>query len=251
MRARNLFLVLVLFSLLVLAGCKKECSVASDCLEKTCKTASCVKSMCSYATKTNCCGNGKCDSTENWCKCNTDCKPACKGAVGKFMQYACDENKECMLTSNRINNTVLDEHKFSFFTLGITSRYEEPYDLAKSSFTVNIELKDNLADLVFPVKITGVRLVERDTLLGEASTDIALGAVRDNARVDIPISFDVPGNESSKTVALKVDYEYIKQIRGSYNNDIGGYEYTNSPIQRDTYTKTFSTKIDFIDSSKH
>jgi hypothetical protein len=248
MRARNIFFILVILSVLVFSGCKKECSQASDCAVKTCNTVSCVKNACVYASKSNCCGNGKCDTIENKCTCEKDCK-ACSGNIGKFMFYTC-VNEECVAESNRLGKTILDEHKFTYFSLGITSSYEEPFDLAKSGFTMAVALKDADVDLVPPVRITSVKLLEKDVLLGQASPDISFSSVGDSQSVGIPLSFEIPGNESSKTITYKIDYEYVKRIRGSYNSETGDYDYTNSQVIRETYTKTFTAKINFIDSSK-
>ncbi len=259
---------LIIFSLLFVSGCK-ECKVSSDCNSKardmysgystSCLDIECADNKCEISEISKCCGNKRCerDAGENECTCSTDCGE-CEGKgevqIGsrtydaQYLEYGCSTDNECklMIDDSLINKVSLtDDKEFSYFTIEIKSSYDSPFNIDKSNFYVDIKLKDTDEDLVPPVSITNLKLIERELLIGETDVDETLSYIGDSSPMKIPVTYSMQEIEEEKRVSLVIDYTYI--IRQRIDRDSEGNPLYEDKVVRDSYTKSYSSKMFFVD----
>ncbi|MDD5086615.1 MAG: hypothetical protein PHV16_02590 [Candidatus Nanoarchaeia archaeon] len=259
-----LFLVCLLF---LVSGCK-ECEVSSDCSSKArelysgyssnCLDIECADNVCEINSISNCCGNKRCEegAGENKCTCTTDCgKCEGKGEVqigsrtyeSQYLEYGCSEGNECelMIDDSLINQVSLSEDKqLSYFTIEIKSSYDYPFNIDESSFYAEIKLKDTENDLILPVSITNVKIIEGELLIGETSADGTLGYIGSSSKIRIPITFGMKEIEEEKRVSLVIDYMYKINQRIGRNSD--GTPIYEEKVVRDSYTKSYGSKLFFV-----
>jgi hypothetical protein len=266
---RNLIIFsLIIFSLVFASGCK-ECQISSDCDSKarelysgystSCLDVSCVDNKCEIDRITNCCGNRNCEENagENKCACERDCgecegkgevKDGSRTEDAEYLEYDCDDNDECrlMIDDSLIKQISLtDEKELSYFTIEIKSSYDYPFNIDDSGFYVEIKLKDTDEDLVLPVSITNLKLVERELLIGEADVDETLSYVGDSSKMKVPVSYNMQEIEEEKRISLVIDYTYKRRERVG-RNDEGEPIYENKVV-RDSYEESYRSKIFFVD----
>jgi hypothetical protein len=220
MNRKIFFVFLAVFLLLFIAGCaKKECEKSSDCLEKTCNTASCVKNICEYDVKSSCCGNGLKDKIEDGvagtkCTCPKD-YGQCSKKNGTYFQEYCTLSNECIfgVPPDRIQRPrFLNEKSTGYFKVEVNTEYDIPYIVNKSIFTATIRLKDDSDKLVYPIKFTSFRLMEGYLVLGEISTDLKLSKIGDAISVDVPFTYTTKKSEEQKNIILRAEYEHNYKI---------------------------------------
>ena len=273
---KYLFLLLI-FTALLISGCK-ECKINSDCDSKipdrfssysdNCLDIKCTDNICKFTPESDCCGNKDCerDKGETECSCPKDCGK-CKGKgeikIGsrtsdtEYLEYQCKDN-DCVLGINEslIRNIDLAYDKeFSYFKIGITSSIDQPFNIDTSKFKVKIQLEDTDEDLVLPdedlvpVTITSLKLIERELLIGEKELDGALKYIDDFFTESIPINEDMMQNvEEEKRVSLVIGYTYIIKERTGRNSE--GEPIYENKVKRDTYTRSYSSKIFFVNPEK-
>ncbi len=267
MKSKIIFL-LVIFSLLFVSGCK-ECKVSSDCSSKarelysgystSCLDIECADNKCEISEISNCCGNKRCerDAGENECTCAKDCEK-CEGKgevqVGsrtydaQYLEYGCSTDNECklMIDDSLIKQVSLtDEKELNYFTMEIKSSYDYPFNVDDSGFYVEIKLKDTDEDLVLPVAITNLKLVERELLIGEADVDETLSYVGDSSTMRVPVTYNMQEIEEEKRISLIIEYTYKKRER--VDRDEEGNPIYEEEIVRDSYEKSYSSKMLFVD----
>jgi hypothetical protein len=67
----------LLIVVLLMAGCgDKECKKGPDCGKELCRIPECIDNVCVWKTVSDCCGNLRCESGENYDNCALDC-PEC------------------------------------------------------------------------------------------------------------------------------------------------------------------------------
>jgi hypothetical protein len=220
MNKKLFFIFLTVFLLLFIVGCaKKECEKSSDCLEKACSTASCVKNICEYNVKASCCGNGLKDKIEdgktgNKCTCPKD-YGQCDRKNGTYFQEYCTASNECVfgVSSDKIQRPkFLNEKSTGYFKVEVSTEYDIPFIVNKSRFTATITLKDDSEKLVYPIKFTSFRLMEGYLVLGEISTNLKLNKIGDTISVDVPFTYITKKSEEQKTVILRAEYEHKYKI---------------------------------------
>ncbi len=266
MRTKFIIAVLI-FVMLLTSGCK-ECKLSSDCNSRVreefkdysskCLDISCVNNKCEIDVISNCCGNKRCETNadENKCLCENDCgKCSGKGKIQigsrtydtEYLEYKCKDN-ECVLSIDEslIRKIVLtDDKEFSYFKIGITSSLDQPFNIDSSKFKVKIQLEDTDEDLVLPVTITSLKLVEKELLIGGKELDGTLKYVGDSFIESIPINEDSMQNvEEEKRLSLVIGYTYI--IKERIGHDSEGNPIYENKVKRDTYTKSYSSKIFFV-----
>jgi len=268
MKNRFIF-VLFIFLVIFISGCK-ECKVSSDCDSKVmeelakgyltkCLEVECnANNKCDIGIINNCCGNKRCEENvgENKCTCETDCgKCEGKGKVkigsreydAKYIKYYCNETDDCVfgVEKSLIRNIDLAYYKeFNYFKIGITSSLDQPFDIDNSKFKVKIQLEDRDKDLVFPVTITSLKLTEGEFLIGEKTFNKELKYIGDYFIGEIPISADsMQEIEEEKRLALVIDYVYIINEQVGHNSE--GEPIYENKMKRDTYKKSYSSKIFF------
>ncbi|MBI5393378.1 hypothetical protein HZA96_05905 [Candidatus Woesearchaeota archaeon] len=256
----SLFLLLIFSVFLFLSGCSSEekentkdtCKVDSDCAAKTCQKATCSKEkVCKYTPKDNCCGNNKCDLTENSCSCKEDCKPACEGQVqigekskkpvyAKYLEQKCDGEGKASTCEVIIDEqfttpqTVTTEKKLSDIKFGITTTYAKVIDPTKANIKVTVKIIDDSPNLIFPVTIKSIKLLSGQLLLGQKDVDEVLTAVGEETTQPIKISYKPSICEEEKQVSIKIDYEYNKKIS------------SGEDLQRLSLEEKLAEKIGFV-----
>jgi len=264
---KYLFLLLIFIALLI-NGCK-ECKVNSDCNSKAREmykgySTSCLEIECNVNNKcgidgiSNCCGNKNCEKSagENECTCSKDCGE-CEGKgkvkIGsrehdaEYLKYDCGKDNECklMVDGSLITPISLtDDKELSCFIIELKSFYDYPFNIDNSNFYIEIKLKDTDEDLILPISITYVKLIEKELLIGEAEVDETLSGVGDSLRIKIPITFNMQEIEEEKRLSLVIDYTYKKKEKIGRSDD-GDPIYDEKTV-RDSYEKSYSSKIFFV-----
>jgi hypothetical protein len=169
----------------------------------------------------------------------------------EYLEYQCKDN-DCVLgiDDSLIRSIDLtDDKEFSYFKIGIRSSFDQPFNVDNSKFNVKIQLADKDEDLVLPVTITSLKLVEKELLIGEEELNEELNYIGESFTQSIPVNQNIMQNvEEEKRVSLVIDYTYIiKEKTGS--NSEGEPTYENK-VKRDTYTKSYSSKIFFVNPEK-
>lgn len=262
-KKKILFLILLTISLFLISGCieKRECETSSDCTTRRCKTVQCIESKCSYNIIPNCCGNIKCEPNagENKCTCADDCGK-CEGretfedkATGgeketEYLSYMCDEYDNCVLDSERKAEQFFKEKSLSYFDLGITSSFEQPFDVLRSSFRVKVELEDADEDLVFPINFTGIKVLDRQKrILGEKGVKKQLNKVGASFEEELGLLYGTDVLEEKKYVTIRINYEYsvLERIgRDEQGNPI----YAPSSPERHSFDYNFVERLTFVNS---
>ena len=267
MRHKCIFVILALVMLLA-SGCK-ECKTSLDCHDyvrenygsysKSCLDIDCIKNKCSVDVENNCCGNDDCEKAESKCSCPADCGK-CSGKAkvqlgskkvdAEYLEYDCEDNK-CMLTLDKsVVRTIdlYDDKTFSYFKWDVMTSIDQPFDIDNSKFKVSIELKDTDEELILPVVITRLKLVdrvERGLIVGQRDTEGTLIEIGDSVTEIIPIKPDsLKDIEDEKKLELVIEYTYkIKERAGS---DSEGEPIYEEKIERKTYSHTYDSKIFFV-----
>ena len=260
-------IVVLIFVILLASGCK-ECEINSDCNSKVskdyssystkCLDVNCVNNKCEIDVITNCCGNKRCEvnAGENKCSCEKDCgKCEGKGEIKigsrtsdtEYLEYGCKDN-ECALIIDEslIRNIDLTyDREFSYFKIAIITSIDKPFNIDNSKFKVKIQLEDTDEDLVLPVVITSLKLIEKELLIGEKELDGTLKHIGDSFTESIPINEDIMQNvEEEKRVSLVIGYTYI--IKERTGRDSEGNPIYENKVKRDTYIRSYGSKIFFV-----
>ena len=266
------FVIVVLIFVISLASGCKECEINSDCNSRVskdyssyssqCLDVDCVNNKCEIDVITNCCGNKRCEANagENKCLCEKDCgKCSGKGEIKigsrtydtEYLEYGCKDN-ECALIIDESLIRGIDltyDWEFSYFKIGITSSIDQPFNIDSSKFKVKIQLKDTNDYLVLPIVITSLKLVERELMIGEKEFDRTLTKVDDYFIESIPINEDCMQNiEEEKRPSLVIGYTYT--IKERIGRDSEGNPIYENKTRRDTYTRSYSSKIFFVNPEK-
>jgi len=267
MKYKSIIIILI-FVVLLTSGCK-ECKISSDCDSKVreefkgysneCLDVACINNKCDINVIISCCGNKICEANagENKCLCEKDCgKCSGRGKIQigsktydtEYLEYQCNKDNDCVLgIDESLIRTIdlTDEKAFSYFKIGITSSLDQPFNIDSSKFKVKIQLEDADKDLVLPVTVTSLKLVEKELLIGEKELDGTLNYIGDYFIESIPISKDSMRNiEEEKRLSLVIGYTYtIKEMTG---HDSEGNPIYENKAKRSTYTKSYSSKMLFV-----
>jgi len=271
MEHKNITVIFLIFIILLTSGCK-ECKVNSDCDSKipdrfssysnNCLDIKCVDNTCKFTSESDCCGNKDCerDKGETKCSCEKDCgKCEGKGEIKigsktydtEYLEYGCKDNECALIIDDSLIRSIdlTDDKEFSYFKIGITSSIDQPFNIDTSKFKVKIQLENTDEDLVLPVTITSLKLVEKELLIGEKELDGTLKYIGDFFTESIPINEDMMQNvEEEKRVSLVIGYTYI--IKEKTGRDSEGNPIYENKTKRDTYTNSYDSKIFFVNPEK-
>jgi hypothetical protein len=256
-----LFLALLAF-VVFLNGCgeEPECKVADDCSQRSCNKVSCRESQCVYDPVPNCCGNQAKDAIENGkpgnkCTCPQD-YGACEGKAFKtvsnrkidydYIRYFC-ENSECILgvPSEDIRPvTLLREGSLDLFKFEVTLKYNDPFDTTKDFFDFTFTLKDDTDNLIYPVRLNKIILIDGEVLYGERNLKLLLDGIGDSIVFKVPVSHILKNLEESRGLTYKIDFEYEQRVRSTRLPN-GTYSYTKEAVRR-TYQDRFATKLNLF-----
>jgi len=269
------FFLILIFIILLVSGCK-ECKISSDCNSKipdklssysnNCLGIKCVDNTCKFTPKSDCCGNKDCerDKGETECSCQDDCGK-CSGKAkvqsgskkidAEYLEYGCENNK-CMLTFDKSAVRTLDlydDKTLSYFTWDVTTSIDQPFDIDNSKFKVTIELKDTNENLVLPISITKLKLidkVEKGLIVGQKETEETLTEIGDSITGIIPINSDsMKDIEEEKKIELVIEYNYKIKVKAGTNTE--GEPIYEEKIERKTYSNTYDSKIFFINPGEN
>jgi len=234
---RFLFLLLVI-ALIALAGCAKaECKTSADCGQKACSISKCESKKCVYTTQSNCCGNQVKEDVEsgkpgNQCTCPQDygkCEGRGKVKIGSrtedtvYVHRLCNAENKCVMGIDRNDITpqnFLDQINPGFFKASSVAKYNRPFDVNRDYFEFKVSLDDAAKDLVFPVKLTKVKILysseyaRTELLIAEKELDSVLNGIGDESVINVPLTLNYRPQEIEEqgSVRYSIDYTYTKQV---------------------------------------
>ena len=263
--------MLLVASLVVLSSCAKaECKANSDCLSKQCTLSKCENKKCTYALQRDCCGNGIKDAAEDGkpgsqCTCPADygkCEGKAKVKTGSrvedaaYVHYYCSRDSKCILgvESKDISpQNFLDPISLGYFKASSVLRYNKPFDIGKDSFELKITLDDTNKYLVFPIRLTNVKILfsgessRSELLIAEASQDTAINNIGDTVAISVPLNLDYKPLEAEESGSIRysIDYTYTKKIPGGkapdgttlYTEEVAREKF-NSPSKQVLFVKS-------------
>ena len=234
---KKVLLLLLVASLIIVSSCAKaECKTSSDCLSKQCTLSKCENKKCVYTLGRDCCGNGVKDSVEDGkpgtqCTCPADygkCEGKGKVKIGSrvedaaYVHYYCGRDGRCTLgvESKDISpQNFLDAISLGYFKASSVVRYNKPFDVSKDFFELKITLDDASKDLVFPIKITNIKLLfsgdsRTELLIAEENLDTSISNVGDTVAINAPLNLDYKPQEAEEAGSARytLDYTYTKRI---------------------------------------
>ena len=142
--------------------------------------------------------------------------------------------------------TLLNERNFGLFKLETTATYNNPFDVAKDTFTFRIIVKDDSENIIFPIKLTKILLKDGEVLFGEKQLDSLLTGVGDTITIKTPLFYILKQLEEDRRLTYQIDYEYMQRVKDERLPN-GSYSYKNELV-RDKYENRFTTKISFVKS---
>ena len=161
--------------------------------------------------------------------------------------FFCNANDECVFGVDEKDIQVqrlIDDKQFSFFELETIVEFNKPFDIKNDNFKFEFNLKDDHEDLVYPIKLTEIQLLDRETFFGSKTLDEELNGVGDKAFAIVPINYQLSDIEEERQLSYKLRFEYTKRVRKDRNPD-GTYNYENKLV-RDEYQKFFGSKLFFV-----
>jgi len=209
---KRLLIVLLIIGLLFLVGCKKECKDDIDC-EKAFHTAQCLDNKCVYTPIPGECGNLRCEPEfgESPANCEIDCGE-CSGKTGDYLEWM-NIQGECLEGIKTQKPIIMtDEVSAGGDRFRITTSYNEPFNLKKDLFTLQLSLISQ-GKLNSNEKITGLTLIgttkdRRTITLAEKMIDRPIFQGQDILE-NLKIAFPSAEKEGEfKSIELKVNFAY-------------------------------------------
>lgn len=261
-RKSSFLLIVALVSVAFLLSSCSECKVAKDCPTKgKCSIVTCDDGKCSSQTKESCCGNGIEDKTEdgkpgNKCTCPAD-YGKCEGKAqmlvrnkdvdATYLEKTCAAN-ECVyaVKDENVKDRVLTiEKELPYFSWDVYVKFKNPFTIGKDKVEVSFKLKDDKADIVYPIKITEIQLVDGQTLYGikEGLTG-TFTKVGDTYTTAIDVNYEPSQIEEQRQMAVRVDYTYKYNVKGPKLED-GNYSMLEKTERASTDAK-LSEKVFFL-----
>lgn len=263
-KKKTLFLLLLVTSLFLIGGCleKKECETSYDCMKRECRTAQCIEGECAYNIIPNCCGNMNCEANvrENKCTCSKDCGE-CEGretfkekgtnreVETEYLSYMCKHN-ECVLDVP-VSEIEFKEKDFTpkdihgHFTIGVSSSFEQPFDVFKSVFNVKVELQDADEKAVLPINFTRIVVKDKQYTLGKKEIDKKLNQIGDKFEEELNLLKGTDILEETKYVVLKIEY-YYSVLEKTGTDEEGNPIYTATKPEWGSIEHSFGEKLAFV-----
>jgi hypothetical protein len=271
--SKGILFLLIVISLIIISGCTRaECKQNPDCPAQACTIPTCEDKQCVYRLQKNCCGNKIMEEIEsgrpgNKCTCPED-HGRCEGIPqltirsrqidATYATYLCDPSQKCVLgikSEDVVQQNFLDDINFGLFEASSVVKYNKPFDLNKDSVELKITLDDDDEDLIYPIKITRVRITyvsptsRSEFLVGEKILNSQLSAVGGNVIITIPfnLKYSPEQVEEEGTFRYSIDFEYIRRVSEGRDAD-GSTRYTQQSV-RDDYGSP-SKKIYLVNSGE-
>lgn len=227
MRKEIIISILIMF-LITLSSCSRQveqteenlnlCSDDLECPSYGCEIGKCVQGACQFSTKSNCCGNGICESSENTCSCPNDCGK-CE-SQGVFIR-SCKDNK-CV--TNVDVNSLSSEIKY--MDLNIASKaylklkfdYNQPSIIDGSNIMIDFILETlNDYNSIKINKISLDALVDGDLLyLGNYQREFSLNNVNKQYKVYfVPNFLESKDEYEVKSIDLNIWYELEEGVENT------------------------------------
>lgn len=185
MKIKNLIFLFLTISLVIISGCGTDidCSLENTNYKKFKLEESTGECVIDKSIPKNRPDNGIIEDGETYCNAPKDVpkdypdeKLGCDGNLGKYIEKACNKQKECIFTQNEkvIENIISKELKNSEIVFDVRTKYNEPYIL-------NLE-KENKIELditlfKFPQTSTNIKNIIVKEIKLEDSTSKLLGNI--------------------------------------------------------------------------
>ncbi len=197
----------------VTQSCPSSCDDGNSATDDVCSAA--TEYFCEHNPKAGVCGNSVCDSTEDKCDCPDDCGP-CSGPASSSLSYACSSSNKCVtMISPSITQepiSLFDDRNINIFHLQNNYAYNSPFNVNTDKFTADFSLF-NIGSAYKDVKIATVKIMDMDQEIASAEVGKTFSGVGDSVSVEMSVD-SFTGTEESKTLSLKVWYEYA-QVSGN------------------------------------
>jgi hypothetical protein len=204
--------------------CPESCDDGNPATKDVCSSA--TDYFCEHQPISGQCGNTICESSEDKCSCEEDCGP-CIGDASEHLSYECISNKcSTVLKPGVIQEpvSIFDDRNLKFFYLQNTYSFNNPFNVNTDKISLDFNLFD-IGENYQDVTINSIRLLERDKTYASSDQSRSMSTAGETFSVELPI-VGFAGEEETKTLSLKVWYEY-------------GYISGNETIPKSgTYTKS-------------
>ncbi|MDP7141260.1 MAG: hypothetical protein QF506_02760 [Candidatus Woesearchaeota archaeon] len=189
--------------------CPSSCDDNNKCTEDVCGEQ--TDYFCQNRIRQGivCCGDNKCDGTENECTCKKDCGK-CERNYGTFMTFACSEDDcKSKLKDKEVMQpkTLIEQPNLNNFQFEVKTKFDEPFDVRTSKMTLDIELTTK-EEAVSSIKCTKYQVLVDDVLLGEEIVTNTFGSRGSKANLDITLDFSMKNVEEEMSPVLKGSCEY-------------------------------------------
>lgn len=216
---------IVVLLLLVVSCTKKECETGSDCPEQQGREVLCDEGTCVYKEQS----------------CSKNVKITVKGKV-QTAKYLTEERnsdtKQCeVVAKDARQERIIDEKQLPFFKLSTVISFPQPLLKTQDSFAFEFQLKDVHKDLELPVALTHIQVTEKEVLIAEMDINARLTAIGEKARIELPITYDLDGEEE-RALSFKIDYAHEKKTR------------EGTETFRKDYTGNFKRKVILVNPEK-
>ncbi|MBI4141830.1 hypothetical protein HY484_02825 [Candidatus Woesearchaeota archaeon] len=201
MSTRHYVLILLVFLLLILAGCeKKECKQDAQC-NKQYYTGKCVENKCQFEK-----------IPKYWCE-----DTVCTGKQGNLLEKYCSNNvclsgippEKTKLTS------LVNEHALAGDKFKLTTSFNQPFNVRKDLFETTITLNQqspiNTDHKITRVELSGTTKDRRTITLADKEINKPLWGAGSDASAKLVIDFPTTDIDGEYTgLSLKVYYSYVQ-----------------------------------------
>lgn len=236
MRKKFLFLLLIVFLLVLISGCKKcpsSCSDGNECTTDDCGEH--TNYECTHKIIDGCtCGDTECDKDigENKCTCPSDCGK-CSGEINNYVEMSC-VNDECVTALKDdvkiVTQTEKIDMKSSRFQVDLKLTYDNPMNIVTTPIEFVFRL-DDLSEEIDSLFITGISISDLEGIfMGETLFNEPLVNIGDTFTKEIDLSgYSNVDPRNEKKLSFEIAYEYDKKtssgidtIREKYKGRTGG-----------------------------
>ncbi len=179
MKIKSKFLVLIILILVfLLSSCGKkevDCSSYNTNYKKYSYDEESKECVLVEEIEKDICGNGVIEEGETYCNCEKDVPKdhetlGCNGSKGEYLEYSCNENKECVLLPNEkvVNmNKKLEGIRNNDLELDVNLKYTEPFitNLKERNSVLEIDIQLYKKDPnVKNLKVESIEILDEDNI---------------------------------------------------------------------------------------
>jgi hypothetical protein len=228
------------------SGCSKTSESSSGCktdAECTMTCGECVLGACK-ATRTDCCGNKKCEDSENECTCPQDCGK-CESKE-TYIKKSCDNkvcvsaiNTDALIRDSQSINVNIGSNIISFILT-----LDKPFLLGHSK--LNIRLKPDKIDSKTEIKVQRIKVYDKAirgkvVLLAEKDIGQILYTINSEINEDLILELERDSSKKTETLKSKADLN-IEVIYDVTTVDASGKKKTTSS----SFDRDLKNAVDII-----